>query len=170
MGEARPLRDTLAPGGAPVGRADPLIGALIEKLPASGSAWSIERRLVWLRMAAMAFDLAYGVDAPIEIKLAGVPMIMAADAGSPPEARREPAATADVGPRLGRKRQPDQRYVICLDGMAWDGNKLIMPDKVGNGDIIWDFRAGDQTLATVVWADGETREEHQLPPLQHFKG
>ena len=166
MAEA-PLR--IAPGGPPVGRSDPLIGALIEKFPPMGSTWSIEQRLVWLRMAAMAFDLAYGVDAPIEIKLAGVPTIMVHDAGSPPA----PAAAskgADVGPRLGKQRVADQLVVICLDGMAWRGNKLILPSELGNGDTVWDFRPGDQPIDKVVWADGETREAHQLPPLQIFKG
>jgi hypothetical protein len=153
---------------APVeGRADPLISALIEKLPPPGPAWSIEQRLVWLRMAAMAFDLAYGVDAPIEIKLAGIPSIMSTDAGSPPA---EQFKAETVGPRLGKKRVADQRYVICLDGMAWDGNKMVTPERIGAGDMLWDFRPGEQSLDTVVWADGETRAAHTLPPLQVLKG
>lgn len=171
MGEARPLRETLAPAPAISGAGDPLIGALIEKLPRSGTAWSIEQRLVWLRMAAMAFDLAYGVDAPIDISLVGVPKIMAADAGDPGPPRGSREAVINVaGPRLGKQRVPDQRYVICQDGMAWDGDKLILPVQLGNGDIVWDFRPGEQGLERVVWADGETREPHQLPPLQVLKG
>jgi hypothetical protein len=51
-------------GGGPN---DPLIAALIQKLP-NGGQWPAADRVIWLKMATMAFDLAYGRDGDIEIK------------------------------------------------------------------------------------------------------
>jgi len=50
---------------------DPLILALIEKLPATGAEWPVEDQALWLQMAAMAFRMAYGAKKQIEIKVAG---------------------------------------------------------------------------------------------------
>jgi len=38
---------------------DPLIQALIDKLPKPNSIWSIDDRAKWLKAAAMAFNLVY---------------------------------------------------------------------------------------------------------------
>src|SRR6478752_7377320 len=38
---------------------DPLIQALIDKLPKLNSIWSIDDRAKWLKAAAMAFNLVY---------------------------------------------------------------------------------------------------------------
>ncbi|WP_119300889.1 hypothetical protein [Dongia deserti] len=47
---------------------DPLIGALIQKLPKAGSDWSVQERVMWLQMMSMAFQMAYGQKDQIEIK------------------------------------------------------------------------------------------------------
>jgi len=48
---------------------DPLIAALIQKLPSAGTAgWPIEARVMWLQMAAMAFEMAYGQVGGIQIR------------------------------------------------------------------------------------------------------
>ena len=49
------------------GPSDPLISALIQKLPKAGP-WPSDDRVMWLQMVAMAFQMAYGADAQIEIK------------------------------------------------------------------------------------------------------
>lgn len=50
---------------------DPLIAALIQKLPPAGTTdWPIGDRVMWLQMAAMAFQMAYGPTAPIKIEAA----------------------------------------------------------------------------------------------------
>jgi hypothetical protein len=54
-------------GGNGGGPKDPLIAALIQKLPSSGD-WPAADRVVWLRMAIMAFDMAYGRSGEIEVK------------------------------------------------------------------------------------------------------
>jgi hypothetical protein len=38
---------------------DPLIQALVDKLPKPNSIWSIDDRASWLKAAAMAFNLVY---------------------------------------------------------------------------------------------------------------
>ena len=38
---------------------DPLIQALVDKLPEPNSIWSIDDRAKWLKAAAMAFNLVY---------------------------------------------------------------------------------------------------------------
>jgi hypothetical protein len=52
------------------GDLDPLIAALIQKLPAAGTTWLADERVTWLRMIAMAFQMAYGQTEEIEIKKA----------------------------------------------------------------------------------------------------
>ena len=156
-------------------RHDPVVDALIDRLPRQGATWPLEQRLVWLRMMVMGFDLAYGIEAPIEIKLAGVPAVMAADVAGAPAGgealRMETSKPVEVGPRLGKKRrEADQQYVICVDGMAWKGNKLMLPAELGPGDRLWDFRDGEQPLDAVVWADGEKRLANELPAIDVLKG
>jgi hypothetical protein len=57
-------------GGGEPPRLDPLIAALIQKLPPVGTdEWPVEARVMWLQMAAMAFQMAYGSTEPIEIKV-----------------------------------------------------------------------------------------------------
>jgi hypothetical protein len=41
---------------------DPLIQALVDKLPKPDTIWSIDDRAKWLRTAAMAFNLIYRTD------------------------------------------------------------------------------------------------------------
>jgi hypothetical protein len=43
-------------------RPDPLIQALVDKLPKSNTTWSLEERAKWLRAAAIIFNLVYSVD------------------------------------------------------------------------------------------------------------
>jgi hypothetical protein len=53
-------------GGGPN---DPLIQALIQKLPKSGP-WNADERINWLRMLVMGFQISYGNEAEIEVKKA----------------------------------------------------------------------------------------------------
>jgi hypothetical protein len=55
-------------GGGPN---DPLIQAVIQKLPTKGP-WPAKARITWMKMLAMAFDIAYGAaddDVDIEREL-----------------------------------------------------------------------------------------------------
>lgn len=54
--------------GTSGGPTDPLMSALIAKLPASGASWPVDARLTWLQMMAMAFQLSYGQEPDIDIR------------------------------------------------------------------------------------------------------
>jgi len=41
---------------------DPLVQALVDRLPRSSSVWSLEDRAKWLKAAAMVFNLIYKTD------------------------------------------------------------------------------------------------------------
>jgi hypothetical protein len=50
------------------GTLDPLIQALVDKLPKPNTIWTIDDRGSWLKAAAMAFNLVYRSPASQEIK------------------------------------------------------------------------------------------------------
>jgi hypothetical protein len=57
-------------GGGDLPPLDGLILALVKKLPpADQKEWKVADRVMWLQMAAMAFQMAYGSVEPIEIKV-----------------------------------------------------------------------------------------------------
>ena len=57
------LVDTVEPSEAePSKLPDPLIQALVDKLPKPNSIWSIDDRAKWLRAATMIFNLVYKLD------------------------------------------------------------------------------------------------------------
>ncbi|HEX8365095.1 MAG TPA: hypothetical protein VF603_07415 [Allosphingosinicella sp.] len=58
-------------GGGGTTTGDPLLDALVAKLPASGSDFDLPSRVPWLQMVAMAFQLAYAAKGEIEIKAKG---------------------------------------------------------------------------------------------------
>jgi hypothetical protein len=55
---------SIGSGGGP---SDPLIAALIQKLPEKGP-WTSDDRVMWLKMVAMVFQMAYGLDTAIDIR------------------------------------------------------------------------------------------------------
>ena len=44
------------------GAVDPLVQALVDRLPRSNSVWSIDDQAKWLKAAAMVFNLIYKTD------------------------------------------------------------------------------------------------------------
>jgi len=171
-----------------------MIAALFAELgPPGQGAFPLERRLAWLRMAAMAFDLAYGVDAPIEIALAGVPRVIGfsevdvrAIAAEEPVGGRvvsldsmRQATRSDgvyAAAKLGKARAPDQKYLIDLDGVAFGPLGQVDPDHIPAGEMIWDFRSVGKAgapiepgLGAVIWASGRF-DEQALPPLIVMRG
>lgn len=57
-------------GGNGAGPDDPLIKALIQKLPSKGP-WTAEERMAWLQLMIMAFQVSYGPVESLEIKKGG---------------------------------------------------------------------------------------------------
>jgi hypothetical protein len=59
-------------GGDDLPPLDGLILALVKKLPPAGTTeWKVQDRVMWLQMAAIAFQMAYGSVEPIEISSTG---------------------------------------------------------------------------------------------------
>ncbi|MDP3860514.1 MAG: hypothetical protein Q8Q63_02905, partial [Phaeovulum sp.] len=56
-------------GGGGGNTKDPLISALIQKLPDTGP-WGAEQRVAWLNLMKMAFQLSYGPASEISISVA----------------------------------------------------------------------------------------------------
>jgi hypothetical protein len=151
---------------------DPLLAALIGKLPASGSSWSIEQRTAWLKMMWMAFDVVYGAGGEV-IEMPDFlerPAVTAAP--RPALVPDKPKVKPDgvyAAANLGKPRVADQRYLIDIDGVAFGPGGQVDAKDIPSGEMVWDFRAGEQDLSNVVWASGHV-EQHALPALIVMKG
>lgn len=143
---------------------DPLIAALIAKLPKPGTAYSRGARINWLRMLVMAFNEAYGLEEPIAVS----PEL---------EPRRVPLRLVPVDGDMARLAVPPApnpeplsapRYVIDSEGFAMLGTKPVAPEDIPAGATLWDERqVGDQLdLSTVLWKGEGTRVPEKLPKLQ----
>lgn len=131
----------------PAVRRDPVIAALISKLPAEGTTFSRAQRVNWLRQIAMAFDGAYGVEA-----------LIAVDQNNP--ARKDPPLMELPNPIAARPAPiapaSEPRYFIDQEGYARKspGNVRIKPHEVPDGALLEDERDGEGELDTIKWADG----------------
>lgn len=131
---------------------DPVIAALIAKLPAEAATFTRAQRVNWLRQVAMAFDGAYGVELAISIDVdAGVTI-----SGGPVEMPKLPLRTPPAP--IAAAPEPDEiRYFIDAGGFARmdPGGKRVKPTDIPNGAEIEDEREGDDELDTIKWADGQ---------------
>ena len=125
-------------------KSDPLLAALIAKLPPSDAEWHVDRQLAWLHLTAMAFGAVYGGDAAARLGGSAAEQAKAATAllvEPTPSARpSKPAVTHE--------------FIIDEEGYVRRGNgRRVMPSDVN--DMIVDLR-GDSDLRTIVWADDST--------------
>lgn len=118
---------------------DPLLAALIAKLPPETEDWPVDRQLAWLRMMAIGFGAVYGGDAA---KLFDGPNV--------PEAA---PSTAVLGkPAKAKATLPD--YYIDPDGYAMaNTGARIMPANIGREDVMVDMRGPDGDMREIIWAD-----------------
>ena len=126
-------------------KSDPLLAALIAKLPPTNTEWLVERQLAWLNLMAMAFGTVYGGDAAarLGIKVDG----SALSSASP--ATASSAAPAFVKPK------PSYPFIIDEHGYVRDKKgKQVLPTQVT--DMIVDLRGEGGDLREIVWADGST--------------
>lgn len=131
-------------------RLDPLLAALIEKLPAGGEEWPATERRAWLQMMGMAFDVVYGICDRV--------LVVGASGSMAVEATYE--ATGDGSMRLTSVKPAEQprpgnapyQFYIDLAGyvMKGDGSRC-MPDEA-KGWTIYDVR-GEADLNAIIWAD-----------------
>lgn len=130
---------------------DAVIGALIAKIPGEGASFTRTQRINWLRMIAMAFDGAFGVELPIGIEAAGALTVLQ-------EAIDLPNPIQPTPPRaISAPAEPDEiRYYVDQAGFARmePGGKKIRPVDIPAGAELEDEREGDDSLDTIKWADG----------------
>jgi hypothetical protein len=135
---------------------DPVIAALIAKIPAEGSGFSRALRVNWLRQVAMAFDGAFGVEMQIFIDN-DPPQLFSGALGGPTEMPAILKPNAAPAPIAGAAEPDEIRYFIDAQGMARvsPGNKRVRPVDVPSGTTFEDERVDDTDLDTIKWADGE---------------
>lgn len=130
---------------APIPSLDPLLAALINKLPPSGSEWPAAARTDWLSMIEMAFNVVYGRDTGA--------------AGYEPPVRSgggEPAS--NPGLRAAPVNPPHHGHFFYIDaeGFARGPNaRRIMPNDINADEMVYEYRRGTaRDRDTVIWADG----------------
>ena len=119
----------------PKSKTDPLLAAVIAKLPPAGTEWPEDAQLAWLRMMAMAMGTVYGGDAVNQMGK---------------------AATVSLAPVL--KRQPvgnGHSFMIDKQGYARraSGERVLPKDVTG---AIFDERGATSDMRSIVWADEST--------------
>jgi len=116
---------------------DPLIAAMIAKLP-DGGEWPVDRQLAWLHLMAMAFGTVYGGDAAE--CLGKGPLV-------------PPLRTIDPVFKPVEKAAP--RFPFYIDEQGAARNKDGKPVKASEvkGEIV-DLRGIDGDINSIRWADG----------------
>lgn len=117
---------------------DPLLAALIAKLPPADTDWPEQKQIGWLKLMAMAFAQIYGGDALAHFGIPATPSAPQQAKPAPPPAKPKP---------------PQYPFIIDKDGYARNGrtNARISPDQAT--DMIADLRGMDGDMKTIVWAD-----------------
>lgn len=128
---------------------DPLLAAMIGKLPDPGKPFPGEQRANWLKMMAMAFDVAYG-------HAEDMPAFLPSREG---RATTDPApATASEPPKPLRMPHAGHTFYIDAGGNALRGEgEPVFATDVPPDELIFDYRpvAGDfRDLESITWADG----------------
>lgn len=113
-------------------KSDPLLAALIKKLPVPGNEWPVEQQLAWLNLMAMALGAVYGGDAAAKLGKAEVkPVFM---------------------PVQQRPKAPKGGFYIDDEGMVRDGKgKRVLPKDVTSE--IYDTRGEMGDMRAIIWAD-----------------
>jgi hypothetical protein len=110
---------------------DPLIAALVGKMPMPTSIWPKQKRTEWLELLSRAFNQIYEDAPPVDV-VNGV-----AVAGAPAAA---PA-----------------KYYILPDGTAMADNRMIDANQIPQGTVVLDYRAPsaagrwDDDINPIMW-------------------
>ena len=115
-------------------KADPLIAALIAKLPPAGEEWPVDRQIAWLKMMAQAFGVVYGGDAVARMET------------------QEAEAPKAAPPPPPKPRKPNYRFVIDEKGFVKRGNgQRVMPSDI-DAEVV-DLSNGTVDMRQIIWAD-----------------
>ena len=147
MAGAIPLH-TLAPEERAT---DPVLAALIARLPAGGAVWPAKKRAAWMQLMWGAFELVYETEAGEALEL---PSFLAKPVAGP----ATPAADVPAAPP---KRAAPYAFMIDHDGYArrGDGTRL-MPHEIGG--VMYDQRGESGDFAGIVWSDDSRGIPHGL--------
>lgn len=117
-------------------KSDPLIAALISKLPEPNKEWPVDNQIAWLNLMAMAFGTVYGGDA-------------AARLGARADQPRTASAFAPVAQRPAKPSFP---FYIDEQGFAKNkaGKRVKANDVTGE---LYDLRGQDGDMRGIIWAD-----------------
>jgi hypothetical protein len=143
-------------------RHDPLLSALIARLPANAAQWPRVARIAWLQMMAMAFDVVYGPCDRIRV----APEEGRGDGGGVSD--RPEACTLFHGP--AEHRAPvhpaaAQRFYVDRDGFAMGDGRPVAMEDLPAGAVLWDERVGIECgdASAILWRGIGTSHE-RLPP------
>lgn len=153
----------------PKGATEPLIAALLARLPTPGEPWAAEARAAWLRMFAGALDVVYDPQPSIIVGIGsfpGVPLGAGAPAPAPAPAAPPPPAP----PKRSEHQAAGCDFYVDLDGYARcdftfmdngpgespipvpSPQRRVNPDEI-TGQI-YEYRRGtSRDRETVTWAD-----------------
>lgn len=148
----------------PAVRRDPVIAALIAKLPAEAATFTRAQRVNWLRLMSMAMDGAFGVEPTIRIDETARPTLEQHQATA--EANRQMAydqSRPPAAPIVAPPGSVETRYFIDENGMARKepGNVRVDPFDIPDGSDLEDERTDDEALDTIKWKSG------QFPPAAY---
>jgi hypothetical protein len=132
--------------------ADPLIEALIKRLPPGDTEWPVEKQLAWLNLMAMAFGTVYGGDAAARLTPASPPPLTV---GYGNGVAVVGSALPPLPPSSRPKKLALHKFLVDDEGYARRNNgDRILPKDVT--DILYDHRGLNGDMATITWADDST--------------
>ena len=139
---------------------DPLLAALVAKLPAPGNPWPRGQRVNWMRMIAIALNEAYGLEEPI--------VITDVEPARTPLSRSLRIVSEDADGAAAPVAVARPRYVIDPQGFALCDSKAIDPEDVPAGEVLIDERSAAEQgdLSTVYWKTGGVRKPEAIPNLK----
>ena len=113
---------------------DPLLEAVIAKLPARDAGFPAAEREAWLKLLVNALDVAYGRGQTTDDRRE-----MEADIRPPSSVLRRPAFHVDAA---GFARGPDGRELLA--------------NHIPQTETLWDLRPNAEAgnIDTIIWADG----------------
>ncbi len=135
-------------------RIDPLLSAVIAKLPAAGGEFPRESRVNWLKTLAMALGMAYGEVGAIAIDPAApVPVPAMLPAALPYDVAAGGGGAGGINWIKEPDKSPRYAFFVDKDGMArgMKGNRINANQL--NGDVLYDLRGEAGDLAAITWAD-----------------
>lgn len=106
---------------------DPLIAAMIAKLPKAGEDWPADKQSAWLHLMAMAFGTVYGGEVVFQSKQV-------------------------VEPKQAAPFKLAHQFIIDGKGYAKNaaGKRILPKDVTG---AVFDERGQDGDMRTIIWAD-----------------